>query len=244
MRTTATYLPLLGVALFCLTSMAGCPNNVPAGQTTTVQGRVVNLRTGQPMAGVRLALTTAGGFPVAMGGYLQEADSTRTNLRGEYSLSFVNQQGLYYGISCEAGDAYSRRIRLDLPDSLVKNGSPQSLRNIDLVIGQANTISFRPSPRRVFRVQMATRTTGYQRLRFDYVLTLPADNQTRTVYLYQPVPFYTSAPQDFYNRPSTLPLATFSRTLASGVVQDTTVRLSASTPLTGDTVRAALTFGR
>lgn len=49
-------LPLLAVVLFCLTSMAGCPNKEPAGQFTVVEGQVVNIRTGRPLPDVLVLL--------------------------------------------------------------------------------------------------------------------------------------------------------------------------------------------
>jgi hypothetical protein len=234
-------LPLLGVILFCLTSMAGCPNTEPAGQFTVVQGALVNLRTSQPLANVRMALVSNGQRP---GGYYFIEDTVRTDAQGKYALSFSNKKGLYYGISCEGPTDDARPFRLDLPDSTDKYSSLYNLRTVNLVLGRTNTVNFRPSPRRVWRVQLATRATGYQRLRFDWRQSLPADNQAQLVWLYLAVPYSKGFPQDLYNKPSTAPQAIFSRTLASSITQDTTVQVQASMPLTGDTVRATLTFGR
>ncbi|MDO7887206.1 hypothetical protein [Hymenobacter cheonanensis] len=235
---------LLASCYFGLTSMAGCPNNVPAGQLTTVQGKVMNLRTGKPMTGIRMALATISQYPGSSGNYWNEADSTRTDLQGNYSFSFTNTYQLYYGVSCEGANDNTRIFRLDLPDSIITGYNPRSKRTIDLTIGSANTVNFKPSPRRVFAVQVLTRQTGYQYLSFNRLQKFPANNLSQTVYLYQSVPFYTGEAQNFYNRPGILPVATFSRTTASGATQDTLVSIKARTSLSGDTVRATLTFVR
>jgi hypothetical protein len=234
-------LPLLAVVLFCLTSMAGCPNKEPAGQFTVVQGTVTNLRTGRPLPGVRLALASNDRSPRSF--YTIE-DTTLTDAQGKYALGFTNVKGLYYGINCEGPNDNDRPFKLDLPDSTDQYSSVYNLRTASLVLGRTNNVNFRPSPRRVFQVQVATLATRYQQLRFDWQHVFAADNQTRTVWLYQSVPFYKGVPQNFYNRPGTVPRAIFSRTLANGITQDTTVLTQASTPLTGDTVRVSLRFGR
>jgi hypothetical protein len=234
-------LPLLAVVLFCLTSMAGCPNNVPAGQYTVVKGTVTNLRTGRPMPGV---LMTIGTDNRGSGSYYDEGDSVRTDLQGNYTLIFTNAPELYYGICCEGANDNRRIYRLDLPDSIIPSSNPHSWRRMPIVIGSPNTINFRPSPCRVFAVKVATRVTGYQRLEFNRLQKLPADNQTRTVYLYVSVPFRTGFPQFFYQKPSVPPFVEFSRTLPNGVTQDTLIQVKTSTPLTGDTVQASLQFGK
>ncbi len=75
-------------------------------------------------------------------------------------------------------------------------------------------------------------------------LYLPADNQLRTVYLYQTVqPLTRQNPQAFYQQPTAVPTAKFLRNQGTSAYQDTTVQAKATTPLTGDTVRASLQFG-
>lgn len=242
------YLPLLGVVLFCLTSMAGCPNKEPAGQLTVVQGRVTNVRTGRPLPAVRVALVSN---KLGTRSYYQLEDTVRTDAQGAYALSFSNKQGLYYAMSCE-GVANSPDLlayRFDFADSVYFEPVFNSYitinqRTVDLTLGQKNTVNYRAAPRRVFAVQLATRQTGYQRLQLPSLDPLPADNQNRVVWLYQSVPVYAPTQQNFYDQPGKLPYATFSRTLANGLYQDTVVQVKASTPLTGDTVRATLAFGR
>lgn len=246
--TCQRLLPLLAVALFCLTSMAGCPNKEPEGQLTVVQGKVTNIRTGRPLAAVRVALVSNN---LGTRSYYQLEDSTRTDAQGAYALSFNNKQGLYYALSCEGPGQYPDLLnyRLDFADSayfqpVFNSSTVQSLRTIELALGRQNTVNYRASPRRVFAVQLATRQTGYQNLRLANQQTLPADNQNQLVYLYQPLLIFASTQRNFYDQPGTPLYATFSRTLASGVNQDTTVQVKTSSPLTGDTVRATLTFGR
>jgi hypothetical protein len=95
-------------------------------------------------------------------------------------------------------------------------------------------------------MQLITRLTGYQELVFlPSGRYLPADNQLRTVYLYLPVqPVYLQYPQAFYQQPSVVPTAKFLRNRGMANYQDTTVQVKTSSPLTADTVRATLTFGR
>jgi hypothetical protein len=96
--TCQRLLPLLAVALFCLTSMAGCPNVEPEGQLTTVKGTVTNLRTGRPLAGARMVVVSASS---SFKTYLDVVDSAQTDSQGQYTFSFTNQKGLFYAISCE-----------------------------------------------------------------------------------------------------------------------------------------------
>ena len=239
------YLPLLGVALFCLTSMAGCPNVEPAGQLTTVKGLVINLRTGQPLAEANMLLVSA---PSSLKTYLDIVDSVQTDAKGQYTVSFTNKKGLYYAVSCERPyEQYTNR--LDLPDSLAGSQlvfTGDQCRVVELKLGASNTASYRVSPRRVVQLQVATRFTGYQKLVLMPVRReLPADNQLRTVYLYLPVqPVSQQNPQAFYQQPSVAPTAVFLRNQGTATYQDTTVQVKPSTPLSGDTVRATLTFGR
>jgi len=228
--------------------MAGCPNNVPAGQFTVVQGTVTNLRSGRPLPGVRVAVVSADN---SRRQYFDVVDSVHTDARGAYALSFTNKKGLYYAIDCGQTNAYSYHSywqpRLDFPDSVVNTtGSFLLLGTKDLVLGQTNVVNFRPSPRRVWQVQVNTLTTGYQNLYFiqQYISTPsgPADNQQRLVTIYQSLPFTTAAPQNFYQTPGVPPTAHFTRIVA-GTTQDTVVQLVPTTPLTGDTVKATLKFG-
>lgn len=242
------YLPLLGVALFCLTSMAGCPNVEPGGQLTEVKGQVINVRTGKPLGGVRILLASKETYPAL---YLRGVDSTQTDPQGNYQLSFTNEYGLYYAVSCEGVPDYARlaAYRLDFADSAYfeptfNSYTTKNLRTVDLPLGQKNTVRFRASPRRVFAVQLATRQTGYQRLILPGLGLLPADNQSRLVYLYQSLPLVAGKFPYFYGYAGTPPAVVFSRTLAGGATQDTLVRVKPSTPLTGDTVRASLQVGR
>lgn len=239
------YLPLLGIALFCLTSMGGCPNVEPAGQLTTAKGTVINLRTGRPAPGARMVLVSASS---SLKTYLELVDSVLTDSQGQYAVSFTNAKGLYYAISCERPyEQYTNR--LDLPDSLAGTQllvAGDQRRTHDLKLGATNVVNYQVAPRRVVQVQVNTRSTGYQQLVFlpNYVY-LPADNQLRTIYLYLPVtPLSQQNPQAFYQQPSVLPTACFLRNRSTAAYQDTTIQLTASTPLTGDTVRATLTFGR
>lgn len=239
------YLPLLGVALFLLTSMAGCPNVEPEGQLTTVKGTVTNLHTGRPLAGASILLVSA---PSSLKTYLDVVDSVQTDAKGQYAVSFTNKKGLYYAISCERPyEQYANR--LDLPDSLAGSQlviSGDQRRAVELKLGASNTASYRVSPRRVVQLRVATRFTSYQKLVFMPVRKeLPADNQLRTVYLYLPVqPVGQPNPQAFYQQPSAVPTAIFLRNQGTKDYQDTTVQVKVSTPLTGDTVQATLAFGR
>ncbi len=237
--------PLLAVVLFCLTSMAGCPNNVPAGQFTVVKGTVVNLRTGRPLAGAQMVLAST---PNYRGVYLGILDSVLTDVQGHYTFGFTNQKGLYYAVSCEQPYAQYAN-KLDLPDSLagsqlVLAGDQRRLQ--DLNLGAANVANYWVSPRRVVQLRVTTRVTGYQKLVFlPNNIYLPADNQLRTVYLYQPVlPLSRQNPQAFYQQPTAVPTAKFLRNQGSSAYQDTTVQAKVTSPLTGDTVRATLTFVR
>lgn len=239
------YLPLLGIALFCLTSMGGCPNVEPAGQLTTVKGTVLNLRTGRPSPGARMVLVSA---PTSLKTYFDVVDSTLTDSRGQYTISFTNAKGLFYAISCER--PYSQYgNRLDLPDSLAGTQlvlAGDQRRTHDLKLGATTVVNYQVAPRRVVQLQVNTRFTGYQQLVImpNYVY-LPADNQLRTIYLYLPVtPLSSQNPQAFYQQPSAMPTARFFRNPGTTAYQDTTVQPPASTPLTGDTVRATLRFGR
>jgi len=236
--------PLLAVVLFCLTSMAGCPNKVPAGQFTVVKGTVNNLRTGRPLAGAQMVLTFAQNY---RGVYIGVVDTVLTDVQGQYTFSFTNQKGLYYAVSCEQPYAQYTN-KLDLPDSLA--GSQLVLagdqrRVQDLKLGTTNIANYWVSPRRVVQMRVTTRTTGYQKLVFlPNNLYLPADNQLRTVYLYQPVqPLTRQNPQAFYQQPTAVPTARFLRNQGTSAYQDTTVQVKATTSLTGDTVRASLQFG-
>lgn len=238
-------LPLFAVVLFCLTSMAGCPNVEPAGQLTVVKGTVVNLRTGQPLSGAKMVLASSLSSSKV---YTAISDSVVTDSRGQYTFSFTNEKGLYYAISCERpyGD-YSNR--LDLPDSLVGTQvvlAGDQRRVQDLKLGTTNVANYQVSPRRVVQMQVNTRLTGYQRLVFvPNSIYLPADYQLRTIYLYQPVKAVSRLnPQAFYQQPSAVPTARFLRNQGTAAYQDTTVQSIASTPLTGDTIRAMLRFGR
>lgn len=238
-------LPLLAVVLFCLTSMAGCPNNVPVGQFTVVKGTVINLRTGRPLPGAQMILTST---PNYRGPYMGLLDSVLTDAQGQYTFSFTNQKGLYYAVSCEQPYAQYTN-KLDLPDSLAGNLlvlTGDQRRAQDLKLGTTNIATYLVSPRRVVQISVTTRTTGYQKLVFlPNNLYLPADNQSRTVYLYQPVqPLTRQNPQAFYKQPTAMPTARFLRNQGSSAYQDTTLQVKASTPLTGDTVRATLSFGR
>lgn len=241
-------LPLLAVVLFCLTSMAGCPNNVPAGQFTVVKGTVMNLRTGRPLAGARMAIFSADN---SLRQYFDVVDTVRTDARGAYALSFTNKKGLFYAIDCgqlnvDFLNPYWQP-RLDFPDSVVSTpGIFLLLGTKDLVLGQTNVFNFRPSPRRVWQVQVNTLTTGYENLYFaqQYFsgFSGSADNQHRSLTIYQSIPFTTATPQNFYQTPGVLPTAHFRRP-ASSTTQDTLVRLVPITPLLGDTVKATLKFG-
>ncbi|MFD1875442.1 hypothetical protein [Hymenobacter bucti] len=160
---------------------------------------------------------------------------------------------MFYGINCGVLDSYNnlRPTTLDFPDSLLSglSGYP-SLATVDLVLGRTNNVKFWPSPRRVWLVQLNTLSTGYERLYFVPLLnrnqlqTLPANNQRRQVVLYQSVPFTSAVPQNFYQLPGVPLNGRFFTELATGGARDTLVQLKPSTPLTGDTVRATLTFGR
>ena len=237
--------PLLAFVLFCLTSMAGCPNVEPAGQLTVVKGFVVNLRTGRPLPGAKMMLASSLSSAKV---YTTIIDSVVTDSRGQYTLSFSNEKGSYYAISCEQpyGD-YSNR--LDLPDSLVGTHlvlAGDQRRVQDLKLGTTNVANYQVSPRRVVQMLVNTRLTSYQRLVFlPNTIYLPADYQSRTVYLYQPVKSVSRLnPQAFYQQPSAVPTAKFLRNQGTAAYQDTTVQPVASTPLTGDTIRAAIRFGR
>jgi hypothetical protein len=242
-------LPLLAVVMFSLTSMAGCPNKEPEGQFTVAKGVVINRRTGRPLPGVRMAVVSA---PSTLKQYQELVDTVLTDAQGQYELGFTNKKGLFYAIDCGQLEAYSystrRQTRLDFPDSLsaTTGGSYPSLAMRDLVLGRTNNFSFRPSPRRVWQVQVNTLTTGYQTFYFaqKYLVAPggPADNQHRLVTIYQSVPFTTAAPQNFYQTPGVLPVAHFTRPTPT-ITQDTLVQLVPSTSLTGDTVRATLKFG-
>jgi hypothetical protein len=238
-------LPLLAVVLFCLTSMAGCPNVEPAGQRTVAKGIVVNLRTGRPLPGAKMMLASSLNSAKV---YTSIIDSIITDSRGQYTLSFTNEKGLYYAVSCEQpyGD-YSNQ--LDLPDSLVGTHlvlAGDQRRVQELKLGTTNVANYYVSPRRVVQMLVNTRFTGYQRLAFlPNTIYLPADYQSRTVYLYQPVRLVSRLnPQVFYQQPSTVPTARFLRNQGTAAYQDTTVQPITSTPLTGDTIRATLRFGR
>lgn len=242
-------LSLLAVVLFCLTSMAGCPNKVPAGQFTVVKGTVTNLRTGRPLPGTRVAVFSADD---SRRQYFDLVDTVHTDARGTYALSFTNKKGLYYAVDCGQLNSFTYKPfwqpRLDFPDSVVSTaGNFLLLGTKDLVIGQTNVVNFRPSPRRVWQVQVTTLTTGYQNLSFlqQYYNTAPgpADKQQRVVTIYQPLPFTTAAPQNFYTTPGVPPKAQFTRFVA-GAAKDTLVQLVPTTSPTGDTVRATLKFGR
>lgn len=243
-------LPLLGVILFCLTSMAGCPNNEPDGQFTVAQGYVINRRTNRPLSGIRMAIVSA---PTTLRYYDSILDTVLTDSRGHYALSFTNAKGLFYGINCGVLDTYNnlRPTTLDFPDSLINGlrGYP-SLATVDLTLGRTNNVKFSPSPRRVWLVQLTTLNTGYERLYFVPLLgqssiqALPANNQRRQVVLYQSVPFTSDAPQNFYQLPGVALNGRFFTELATGGTRDTLVQLKPTTPLTGDTVRATLSFGR
>ncbi|QKG56608.1 hypothetical protein GKZ68_08175 [Hymenobacter sp. BRD128] len=243
--------PLLATVLFCLTSMAGCPNKVPAGQFTVVKGIVTSLRSGRPLPGALVALISANDYNLQNYDLI---DTVHTDAQGAYTLSFTNKKGLYYGVDCGQlrGGSYKPywQPHLDFPDSVVTPaGGFLRLGTKDVVIGQTNVVNFRPSPRRVWQVQVDTRTTGYQYLDFieQYysVPVGPADNQHRLVTIYQALPFTTAAPQNFYQTPGVLPKALFRRSASgtTGTTQDTVVQLAPITPLTGDTVKATLKFG-
>lgn len=241
--------PLLATGLFCLTSMAGCPNKVPAGQFTVVKGVVTNRRTSRPLPGALVAVLSADD---SRRQYFELVDTVHTDARGTYALSFTNKKGLYYAVDCGQLSSYTYKPywqpRLDFPDSVVSTaGSFLPLGTKDLIIGQTNVVNFRPSPRRVWQVQVTTLTTGYQNLSFiqQYYNTAlsPADRQQRLVTIYQSLPFTTAAPQNFYTTPGVPPKAQFTRFVA-GAAQDTLVQLVPTTSPTGDTVRATLKFGR
>lgn len=241
--------PLFAVVLFCLTSMAGCPNKEPGGQFTVAQGYVINRRTNRPLPGIRMAVVSA---PTNLKYYDSVVDTVLTDSQGHYALSFTNSKGLFYGINCGVLDAYNnlRPSTLDFPDSLISglSGYP-SLATVGLALGRTNNVKFWPSPRRVWLVQLNTLTTGYERLYFVPLLnqssirTLPANNQHRRVVVYQSVPFTSVAPQNFYQLPGVLLKGNFSTELATGGSRDTLVQLKLNTPPTGDTVRATLSFG-
>lgn len=228
--------------------MAGCPNKVPAGQFTVAKGTVTNLRTGRPLPGVRVAVFSADNSRLQ---YFDVVDTVRTDARGAYALSFTNKKGLYYAVDCEQlnTDTFGpyRQPRLDFPDSVVSTaGDYLLLGTKDLALGQTNVFNFRPSPRRVWQVQVNTLATGYQNLYFAQLYysapSSPADNQHRLVTIYQAIPFTTAAPQNFYQTIGVRPTAHFNRP-APGTTQDTVVQLLPTTALTGDTVRATLKFG-
>ncbi len=180
--------------------------------------------------------------------YTAIVDSVVTDSRGQYTVSFTNEKGLYYAISCER--PYEEYVnRLDLPDSLagtqlIQTGDQRRVQ--ELKLGAANVATYKVSPRRVVQMQVDTRFTGYQRLVFlPNTVYLPADNQLRTVYLYQPVRLVDQLnPQAFYQQPSAVPTARFVRNQGTAAYQDTTVQPIASSPLNGDTIRATLRFGR
>ena len=246
------YLPLFAVCLFCLALAGGCPNKEAAGQFTVVKGTVLNRRTGRPLPGVRVAIVSA---PSSRLYYDEVVDSVLADARGQYALSFTNESGLFYAVNCGGLDDYAnlRPLYLDFPDSVIygtngSTGTYPSLATVALTLGRNNVANFRASPRRVWQVQVTTLTTRYQKLYFTAPLHYasypgPADNQRRTVLLYQSIPFTTAAPQNFYQTPGTPPTAHFGRGVNS-TYQDTTVQLMPITPLTGDTVRATLKFGR
>ncbi len=242
-------LPLLAVVLFCLTSMAGCPNKEPAGQFTVVQGQVVNIRTGRPLPGV-LVLLAADNRGTSS--YNQIEDSVRTDKQGSYALSFTNKATFYYAVSCEGTFNYPfyPPYRLDFADTTYQKPPftgtfTTNLRTIDLALGKKNLVKFRASPRRVFRVRVTTRATGYNQLVITNDLPpRPADNQRFTVLLYQVPPFFASTSQQFAQVPGPLPGISFTRQAASGARQDTLVRVVPTTSVTADTVEATLQFGR
>jgi 5-hydroxyisourate hydrolase-like protein (transthyretin family) len=241
-------LPLLAGVLFCLTSMAGCPNKEPAGQFTVVQGHVLNIRTGQPLPGVLVVLASD---DRGTSSYNQVEDSVRTDKQGSYALSFTNKATFYYAISCE-GPSYPfyPLYRLDFADSTYQKPPftgtvTTNLRTIDLLLGKKNQVKFRASPRRVFRVRVTTRNTGYSQLVIDNNMPpRPANNQLFTVLLYQPPTFFVSTSQQFAQQPGPLPGIFFTRLAASGARQDTLVRVVPTTSATADTVEATLQFGR
>jgi hypothetical protein len=238
-------LPLLAVVLFCLTSMAGCPNVEPAGQRTVAKGTVTNLRTGQPLPGAKMLLVSSLNSAKV---YTATIDSAVTDGRGQYTLSFTNEKGSYYAVSCEEPYA-DYENQLDLPDSLAGTRlilAGDQRRVQDLKLGTTNVANYQVSPRRVVQMLVNTRFTNYQRLVFMPNKTyLPADYQLRTVYLYQPVKSVSRLnPQAFYQQPSAVPTAVFLRNQGTAAYQDTTVQPVASTPLTGDTIRATMRFGR
>ncbi|AMR25983.1 hypothetical protein A0257_01950 [Hymenobacter psoromatis] len=227
--------------------MGGCPNKVPEGQFTVAKGTVTNLRTGRPLPGVRMAIVSAIG---TLKNYQSLSDTVLTDAQGQYELSFTNSKGLFYAIDCGQLGAYYpfQQTRLDFSDSvsITGGGSHPSQATRELVLGRTNVFDFRPSPRRVWQVQVNTLTTGYQNFYFaqKYFIASggPADNQHRLVTIYQSVPFAMTAPQDFYRTPGVLPVAHFTRS-APGTTQDTLVQLMPTTSLTGDTVKATLKFG-
>ncbi|MGI4872432.1 MAG: hypothetical protein ACRYFX_14790 [Janthinobacterium lividum] len=246
------YFPLFAVCLFCVAMIGGCPNNEVAGQFTIVKGTVLNRRTGKPLPGVRVAVVSA---PNSLLYYDAVVDSVLADARGQYALSFTNKKGLFYAVNCGGLDTYwnNRPLYLDFPDTIIngtRGSSPRLRATIDLTLGRENTITFRPSPQRVWQVQVTTLTTRFQNLYFSVPSSYfhsslgLADNQRRTVFLYQAVPFVSTGPQYFYQTVSPSPVAHFTRTLATGTSQDTTVQLTPTAALTGDTVRATLKFGR
>lgn len=219
---------LLGsVSAFCLTCLVACQNTAAPDQLTVVQGTVTSADSGRPLGGVLLAIESyRKGFPNYTN-FEYIGDSTRTDAQGKYQLSFRNKKGLYYRVVPDPLDYNkpSQRPRLAFETN------PSSG---EVMVGQTNTVDFKPNELRTVAVRIRNRNTGYPQLDFNYQ-TLRGNNLDTTAYL-----------RGYYLPPTGVKFRYYQRNTAGQITKDTAVALVVQNPaaLPPDTVRATLTFVR
>ncbi|MBJ6109292.1 hypothetical protein JAO73_09730 [Hymenobacter sp. BT523] len=229
MKIQLSVLSLLALPLNLL--LIGCENKEAPGQLTVVEGRVLRQSDKVPFAGVPMAIEPYyGSFHGPS--FTAAVKTTRTDADGYYTLSFYNEKGAYYAVSCDP-DYTDRRLDF-LPWGTTGPAAPTvggDLRRRQIVLGQKNVVDFQPDQRAVILLRVQLRSSRFQQLVIGAGMKLRTNSLDTVI--------WRSSHWGGWKSES----ATLRRLGGNGqTIQDSTVNLYSLPVIASDTVRATFRF--